>query len=77
MNEITAEQIAKNYSAAMDSVNLINFAVSVGQHVDFSINAVFAYADARADDFHFEALAQDFGHRRQSQTFSETAEFIA
>ena len=24
MNEITAEQIAKNYSAAMDSVNLIN-----------------------------------------------------
>ena len=24
MNEITAEQIAKHYSAAMDSVNLIN-----------------------------------------------------
>ena len=24
MNEITAEQIAQNYSAAMDSVNLIN-----------------------------------------------------
>ena len=24
MNEITAEQVAKHYSAAMDSVNLIN-----------------------------------------------------
>ena len=55
MNEITAEQIAKNYSACMDSVNLIN----AGQPEDMT-DADWADCLSRNKEHLVIMLAKDF-----------------
>jgi len=55
MNEITAEQIAKHYSACMDSVNLIN----AGQPEDMT-DAEWADTLKRNRDHLAIMLAKDF-----------------
>jgi len=55
MNEITAEQIAKHYSAAMDSVNLIN----AGQPEDMT-DADWADTLKRNRDHLVIMLAKDY-----------------
>jgi hypothetical protein len=55
MNEITAEQIAKNYSAAMDSVNLIN-----GAKPEYMTDADWADTLKRNRDHLVIMLAKDF-----------------
>ena len=55
MNEITAEQIAKHYSAAMDSVNLIN----AGQPEDMT-DADWADTLKRNQDHLVIMLAKDY-----------------
>lgn len=55
MNEITAEQIAKNYSAAMDSVNLIN----AGQPEDMT-DAEWADCLSRNKEHLVIMLAKDY-----------------
>ena len=55
MNEITAEQIAQHYSAAMDSVNLIN----AGQPEDMT-DADWADCVSRNKEHLIIMLAKDF-----------------
>jgi len=55
MNEITAEQIAKHYSACMDSVNLIN----AGQPEDMT-DADWADCLSRNKEHLVIMLAKDF-----------------
>jgi hypothetical protein len=55
MNEITAEQIAKHYSAAMDSVNLIN-----GTKPDLMTDADWADCVSRNKEHLVIMLAKDF-----------------
>ena len=54
-NEITAEQIAKNYSAAMDSVNLIN-----GSKPEMMSDAEWADCLSRNKEHLKIMLAKDF-----------------
>jgi len=53
--EITAEQIAKNYSAAMDSVNLIN-----GGQPEYMTDADWADCLSRNKEHLVIMLAKDF-----------------
>ena len=55
MNEITAEQIAKHYSAAMDSVNLIN-----GTKPEMMTDADWADCVSRNKEHLEIMLAKDF-----------------
>jgi hypothetical protein len=55
MNEITAEQIAKHYSAAMDSVNLIN-----GTKPEMMTDADWADCVSRNKEHLKIMLAKDF-----------------
>ena len=55
MNEITAEQIAKNYSAAMDSVNLIN-----GTKPEYMTDAEWADCLSRNKEHLVIMLAKDY-----------------
>jgi len=55
MNEITAEQIAKHYSAAMDSVNLIN-----GTKPELMTDADWADCVSRNKEHLKIMLAKDF-----------------
>ena len=55
MNEITAEQIAKHYSAAMDSVNLIN-----GTKPEFMSDADWADCVSRNKEHLKIMLAKDY-----------------
>lgn len=55
MNEITAEQIAQHYSAAMDSVNLIN-----GTKPEFMSDADWADCVSRNKEHLKIMLAKDF-----------------
>ena len=55
MNEITAEQIAKHYSAAMDSVNLIN-----GTKLESMTDADWADCLSRNKEHLKIMLAKDF-----------------
>ena len=55
MNEITAEQIAQHYSAAMDSVNLIN-----GTKPEYMTDADWADCVARNKEHLVIMLAKDY-----------------
>jgi len=55
MNEITAEQIAKHYSACMDSVNLIN-----GTKPEYMTDAEWADCLSRNKEHLKIMLAKDF-----------------
>ena len=69
MNEITAEQIAQHYSAAMDSVNFIN-EINAGEHDTMT-------AEEKADALsrnkaHLEImLAKDFWTTENLQPFRD------
>lgn len=58
-NEITAEQIAQHYSAAMDSVNLIN-----GGQPESMTDADWSDCLARNKEHLVIMLAKDFGQQR-------------
>ena len=68
--ELTAEQIAQHYSAAMDSVNFINELVA-GQHDDRMTAEEKADALSRNKDHLKIMLAKDFWTTEDLQPFRD------
>ena len=69
MNDITPEQIAKHYSAAMDSVNLIN-EINAGEHDTMTAEEK-ADALQRNVDHLKIMLAKDFWTTEDLQPFRD------
>jgi len=69
-NEITAEQIARHYSAALDSVNYINELIA-GQHDDRMTAEEKADALQRNVDHLKIMLAKDFWTTEDLQPFRD------
>jgi len=68
MNEITAEQIAKHYSACMDSVNLIN-----GDKPEMMSDAEWADCLSRNKEHLKIMLAKDFWTTEDLTTLQQAA----
>ena len=67
--EITAEEIARHYSSAMDSVNLINEIVASGDTDDESVDAL------KRNKEHLEIMvAKDFWTTEDLQPFKDAIE---
>ena len=71
------ESLRSEVTFDLDDKGCVLLGVGIGEDVEFEGLSLFSDLDPGSDDLHTELFGEDFGHRRQGESFGKATELFS